>query len=422
MITHGAPGCAWIARWMRSDHAISHYTPIHASSIFEHDVIFGGADKLRKMARWALENWKINQLFIINTCTGSLINDPTDEIAKELEEAYGKPVIYLDTPGFKGLASAGVDEAFGAMLEKFSDTSMQKEKNRVNLIAPFLMGSGNWLYDLEEIKRLLEALGLSINCVLTHDTTTEDLAHFLRAEADIYLTYETLPQLEQYEDTWGLRRIGQELPLPVGLANTEEWYRGIAEFFGKRQKADEILREEANQLKPLRFSYNSTWVQTWLGSKKAAVLGPASWAASFARSLYHDLAIFPVVICLYGDTAAAVERAKEILKPIAESPMKPFILENPTYIQAIMAVDKKQPDFAIGQTQEKPLLESHGIPHLSLAGLFSVLGTYNFIPFPSMGYRGIMYNLTMLARLMEETFHEQTRWKDLRYRGREENL
>ncbi|MDP2725327.1 MAG: hypothetical protein Q8O44_03530, partial [Syntrophales bacterium] len=70
--------------------------------------------------------------------------------------------------------------------------------------------------------------------------------------------------------------------------------------------------------------------------------------------------------------------------------------------------------------QEKSLIEGIGVAHLSLAGLYSILGTYNFIPFPSVGFRGVLYLFTMLGQLVEKAFHEPQRWRELRFRGRED--
>jgi len=169
----------------------------------------------------------------------------------------------------------------------------------------------------------------------------------------------------------------------------------------------------------LRFLYNATWLQTWLSNESAAVIGPASWAASFSRFLYFDLNVYPKVIALYGDSDDSIVYSKTILKNIQEY-LNPIVLENPLYIEVAQAIKKAEVEFSIGQTQEKSLVEGIGVSHLSLAGLYSILGTYNFIPFPSMGFKGVLYLLTMLGRLVEETFHEPQRWQELKFRGREE--
>lgn len=418
MIIHGSPGCGWVARWMRSDHAVVNYTPIIATSLLENEVIFGGGEKLKKTVKWVLDQWKPKYIFVINGCTGSLINDPAESIVKEFEEEYKVPIILLDSAGFKGMAATGIDDVFGSVLQRFAK-ECEKKSDRINLIGPFLMGSNNWVYDLPEIRHLLEAIGLTINCVLTYNTSMEEIKNFNTAEADLYLTYEELPKLAQHEDENGIKRIGQDLPLPIGISNTEDWYYSIAETFGKRKEAENVLIKEREVLKSLKYLYNATWLQTWLSNKNASIIGPATWASSFANFIYYDLAILPSIIALYGETQECIERSKVVLRELT-SYYNPIILENPLYIQVIEAVKNSRIEFSIGQTQEKSLLKGHGISHLALAGLYSIFGAYNFIPYPSMGFKGVLYHLNMFGKLLEETFHEPERWQDLRYRGREE--
>lgn len=415
IIIHGSPGCGWAARWMRSDHAVTNYVPIIATSLLEHEFIFGGAEKLRETIRWVMKNWKPQHLFLINGDTGSLINDPIEDIAHEFEAFYKIPIIALDSAFFKGLEATGIDEAFYSLVKRFSQDDLEIEKDTINIIAPFCLGSSNWVYDLEEIKRLLNELGLRINCILTHDTKVEEIQRFFKAKADLWLTQEELPKFKLLEEERGMRRIGLNLPLPIGIANTEDWYLAVAEELGKSLKAKEVLLKEREWLKSLKFSYNSTWVQSWLADKYAAVSGPANWASSFANFLYFDLSVYPSVIALYSESQEAIDRAKECMKELTTY-YQPVILENPLYIQLTEALRNSWVQFSIGQSQEKSLFQGMGISHISLAGSFTIFGAYNFIPYPSMGIKGVLYLLTMMGKILEETYHEPKRWMEQSYK------
>jgi len=418
IIIHASSGCGWTGRWMRSEHPLN-YVPLIATSLLENELIFGGKEKLRRTIDWVMEHWKPQLLFILTGDSGSLINDPVEAIAFEREKSSKIPILCLDVPYFKGLAAVGVDDVYRSLLERFARKDVPKKKDTINLIAPYLSGSSNWPFDLEEVVRLLQGIGLSINCILTSNTSLEELSMFYAAETDLYLTYEVFPQLATLEDEKEISRFGLDLPLPIGVYNTEEWLFGIASKFGKEEEAKRLIENEKKHLAPLRFLYNATWLQTWLSNQSAAVIGPASWASSFSRFLYFDLNVYPKVIALYGDSDDPIEYSKNILKDV-QGYLSPIVLENPLYIEVAQAIKEAEVEFSIGQTQEKSLVEGIGVSHLSLAGLYSILGTYNFIPFPSMGFKGVLYLLTMLGRLVEETFHEPQRWQELRFRGREE--
>ncbi len=418
IIIHASSGCGWTGRWMRSEHPLN-YVPLIATSLLENELIFGGKEKLQRTIDWVMAQWKPQLLFILTGDSGSLINDPVEGIAFERERTSHIPILCLDVPYFKGLTAVGVDDVYRALLERFAKKDIPKKKDAINLIAPYLSGSSNWPFDLEEVARLLQGIGLSVNCILTSNTSLEEIERFYAAEADLYLTYEIFPQLAMLEDEMGILRLGFDLPLPIGVCNTEEWLLGVAGQFGKEEETKALIENEKKHLAPLRFLYNATWLQTWLSNQSAAVIGPASWATSFSRFLYFDLNVYPKVIALYGDSDDPIGYSKTILKDVQKY-LNPIILENPLYIEVSQAIQEAEVEFSIGQTQEKSLVEGIGISHLSLAGLYSILGTYNFIPFPSMGFKGVLYLLSMLGRLVEETFHEPERWQKLRFRGRED--
>ena len=418
IIIHASSGCGWTGRWMRSEHPLN-YVPLIATSLLENELIYGGKEKLQRTIDWVMEQWKPKLLFILVGDSGSLINDPVEGIAFEREKISHVPIICLDVPYFKGLSAVGVDDVYQSLLERFAKKDISKKKGAINLIAPYLSGSSNWPFDLEEMARLLQGIGLSVNCVLTSNTGMEEIERFYAAEADLYLTHEVFPQLATLEDEMGILRLGLDLPLPIGVCNTEEWLSGIARRFDKEKEAKLLIELEKKHLAPLRFLYNATWLQTWLSNQSAAVIGPASWASSFSRFLYYDLNVYPKVIALYGDSDDPIEYSKNILKDI-QGCLNPVVLENPLYIEVAQTIKEAEVEFAIGQTQEKSLIEGIGVAHLSLAGLYSILGTYNFIPFPSVGFRGVLYLFTMLGQLVEKAFHEPQRWRELGFKGREE--
>jgi nitrogenase molybdenum-iron protein alpha/beta subunit len=417
ILVHGSAGCAWMARWARSDQALRTYTQIIATNLLEHNIIYGAKDKAETAAKWILEQWNPSQLFILQGCSGSLISDPLMEISKILEKKHNIPIFCLDTAGFQGLTATGADEVLSAVLERYAEKEETK-KGYINLVGPFMMGGNNWVYDLDEMKRLLEALGLTINCVLSCETSIEEIKHYNRAEFDLYLTYEEMPKMVFYEKQMGRNIIGKDLPLPIGIYNTEVWLRGIAQHFGKQAAAENLIIAEKSVLEPLKFMYNATWLLNWFATKYAAIIGPATWASSYARFLYYDLATFPSVIALTGERDSTIQLAKNNLKGISQF-YDPLILENALYIQIMNAIKDKAPEFTIGSTQEKSLIEGEGFSHLSMAGFQTVLGSLSFIPYPSVGFRGVPYQLSHLGKLLENTMHETPKWQALHYRGRE---
>lgn len=419
ILIHGSSGCGWMGRWARSDQAITNYTPLIATNLLEHNIIFGGKEKLANAAEFVLNSWKPKQLFIMMGCSGSLISDPIEEISRPLEAKYNTPIIVVDTAGFNGLAASGADIVFSSIVNRIARPVDKPDPLAVNLIGVFLGGGNNWVYDLDEIKRLLEAIGLRINCVLTCGTPREDIERFNEAKYNLFLTYEELPNLTYYLRENGGEKIGYDLPLPLGVSNTEDWLLGVARIFDREEKARQVIKEERKALRQLKFMYNATWLLNWVATKYAAVVGPATWVSSFAKFLYYDLAIFPQVLALTGESPESIERAKDNLKDLQKY-FEPTILENALYIQILDTVLAANVEFVFGSTSDKSLFEGAGLPHLSVVGNQTVLGAFNFVPYPSVGMRGTLYLLSQMGRLLENTYHEVDKWKALAYRRRDE--
>ncbi|TDA64105.1 MAG: hypothetical protein D9V47_14120 [Clostridia bacterium] len=421
IVIHGSSGCGWKGRWNRQDQALLNYTPLIATSLLEYDVVFGGKDKLKRDIEFVIKTWSPERVFVLIADSGSLINDPVERVAEEINAEFNIPCIAIDVAGFKGLEATGFDLALSRILSEFPQEDVDKKvPASVNIIAPSLMGSANWVFDLEEIKSLLQQIGLYVNTVVACNTDLQELRHLAQAEANIYLTSEELLDFATFEREHGLRQIGRDLPLPVGISNTEEWLTGIAREFDREDQARKVMAEnERRHFLPLRHSYNVTWLLTWLENKYALVLGPALWAASLAKFMYHDLTTFPSVIVLYGESQEAMQRARAVLADVTEY-YDALILENPAYIEVADAVKQRPVEYAVGQTQDKSLIEGLGVGHLTLAGLQTVLGAFNFVPYPWVGHKGLPYLLTMFGKVLEHTFHEPERWRDLRYRRRSE--
>jgi nitrogenase molybdenum-cofactor synthesis protein NifE len=413
VVNHSPSGCSITATHFRSNNIPDGtYVPILHSAVQQSDLIQGGTEKLLKCILDAIKAGRyrnIEVIWILTGCATSMVQDDIYGVAKEVENKTGIRTIPIDTPGFQGGVAFGCDEIYSALIENFADKSRKPKKGKINIICPHLMGTRNMIDDTNEVIRLLKAADVDVNVVMTFNNELSDFENFFDAEANYFLTPEQFSNFEAICDDFKMKKYGFDSVLPVGVANTEEWYLSIAEKFGNVEKAKKILITDMNRIKKrIGIDYNATWVFHDVAGKKVGILGYVPFVVAMARYLFFDLNARPVVIGVWGETERAMEYANRMLSSM-ESYLDFELYENPTYYQYGEALIKKEVDFAIGQKNDKTLVEGLNIPHLSLGG-YHFFNHNVFIPWPYFGILGNLHLLSEIGRVTEELKAEKGGW------------
>lgn len=449
IIFHGISGCNIEAVHFRSDQIPGgSYVPVIPTGLNEADCINGGLDKLLAALRITINKGiKANRppevVFVLTSDATSIVGDDIEFAARTVEEETGVKIIALDTPGFAGGPVHGTDAALTGLIKNTEINTQllskdfknelkgealsvsplppsrkgtggecqehvfnanKPDKHKINLIAPYLIGSKNWTNDTDEMIRLLKASGIEINLNLCRNLEIKDISRFSEAKYNYILSSEEMPNFENLCRELNTEILEENLPLPVGVANTEEWLLKLAEKFGDTEKAKKILKEDQKFVgKQLRFNYNFSWMSTLMHGKKCGLLGQAKFTASLARCLFYDFGIQPKVIGLFAETKRAEQESLELLEEM-KNQAEFTILINPSYFEYGNYLKNAEVDFAIGSVQDKPLCLGHKIPHLSLTG-FNFFNQYNFIPYPNFGIRGTLGILSELSKIMEDAFY-----------------
>jgi len=421
IVYHGTGGgCRTTMEHIRCNNSpTGNFIRIISSGLNENDVIHGGTAKLNKTLNHirdsVIKQAKIDLVWIFNSCASSMVGDDLVAPARRFEEETGIKTIAVDIPGFRGGLITGSQMIYNILLDNFARAEKMKNRQRgkINIIAPQLMGSNNFHNDLPEIIRLLEKAEIKVNCVLCCNTTIGDVEKFAEAEANYILTPESMPEFDRRCKNMGMENL-RNIILPIGIANTEEWYLQMASRFGNVEKAKATLKEDMARVKQrLRADYNASWALHDANSKEAAVLGNALFAASVARYLFFDLNITPRVIALMAETQEALEVGKEKLGEMEEF-VDFQILENPTYLEYGEAIKKAHVDFAVGQIQDKTLTEGLNIPHMTMGGHY-FFSNFDFVPWPYVGIMGSLKLLSDIYRVLRSSKYEREGWKALSY-------
>jgi nitrogenase molybdenum-iron protein alpha/beta subunit len=252
-IAHGPRSCAHIVSHFLTSTSLSarsrYGTPLQTSmydlpvptDMGEKAFIFGGADELRHTMELAV-NRGYKTIFVVSTCPPGLIGDDIDRIAGDMKQCY-TDTRFVTVPvdgNIAGDFAQGLVEGYRKVLE-LADNSVKVKERTVNIIGEKVLSS-NAGYNYDTIKKLLDEIGLQVNCRFLYHAGVEDIASICRAEFNLLAhNDESGKVLKEYlQSELGCEFLG--LPFPIGFRESAEWLELLAERFCMEDKAREMIR------------------------------------------------------------------------------------------------------------------------------------------------------------------------------------
>ncbi|MDR3295682.1 MAG: oxalate:formate antiporter [Clostridiales Family XIII bacterium] len=276
VIMHGPVGCGSQSHFM--DFTIRLYGAQRgkqmsnarwfSTNLTESEVINGGEKKLRETILEADRRFRPSAIFVLMTCTPSIIGDDIDSILDELRTETTAPLVPLHCPGFKakvfssaydvvyhGIQRAGFDFKPIPYVDyqpldpnekdyELKVANYEYQKNHtVNLYNAVSIGA----QDEAEIRRLLEALGLNVRFFVEF-SHPDDWRMITEAKLNVAMCHvHDLYFLEYLKTTYDMPYL---IPtIPVGSSSTRQFITEIAEFFGRAKEAKALLDKEEKKLK-----------------------------------------------------------------------------------------------------------------------------------------------------------------------------
>jgi hypothetical protein len=225
-------------------------------------------------------------VFVLGTCLVEMIGDRFERVVDEMSQKSGVPMVALHASGLK-LGSQG--EMLDWLFETLADLPpaetvapgwfrragtlgfdlfiRQRQRDRNAAGELFKRCSG-----LESPRRaepgrslnfvglpegggggrmepvvVLEGLGLEVNGIYPYGASLDDWRSIGHAGTSFVVDRQLYPRLIGRLESVGQRIV--EIPLPVGLAQTDRFYRIVGEACGLGVKLDEYLREQGRKAK-----------------------------------------------------------------------------------------------------------------------------------------------------------------------------
>jgi nitrogenase molybdenum-iron protein beta chain len=339
-----------------------------SSGVTETEIVFGGDGRLREQIRSTLELIKAELYVVLTGCMTEMIGDDAAGVSAEFE---GQPVIALSTPSFKGDSYTGYEILLDGVFNRWLPSGSRKKPRLVNIFGVVPAYDTFFRGDLEEIARLLQALGLEVNTFFTPGQTFKNIRSAPEAALNLVLS-----------PTWGLEfaekfEIKHSTPflattIPLGAEQTDAFLRLVA---GKFHIDPEplIARENA-----IYYDYWERAADVYCDGgfiwSKAAVVSNANYAAPLARFAERELGwelLDVFVTDLLDDTRKQQAAAAfDGLSPVFET--------DTTRVAAILSTrsprdngnryfDKNLPQFILGSSLEKSLAARLGAGQLTVS-------------------------------------------------------
>jgi len=263
-IVHSTAGCA-IQQTIGDK--VSGYSgfEIPSTNVIEKQVIFGGGSRLREQIKNTVKVISGDLYVTLSGCAPELVGDDVITMANEAQE-QGEPVIYFKAPGFKGkfhLGYEGVVNSIINQLPTVAKVNTEKQENLVNIFGIIPGQDIHWRGNLEELKRILEAIGLKVNTLFGFGQGINQWKKIPSASLNLVFSKWGISIAENLEKKYETPFLNFK-SLPIGAEATISFIKSISEIIKvDEEKIEKFISEEKkkeeyyiNNLLNLYFDYN----------------------------------------------------------------------------------------------------------------------------------------------------------------------
>jgi nitrogenase molybdenum-iron protein alpha/beta subunit len=250
-VIHGPKGCTYsVASAYKMTSCEYRGVPLEPTTCTaqdEADVVYGGEGKLLEAVKEAELRYHPELIVIFSCCCSGIVGDDVETIAQRAGREVSAKVLAIRSEGFGGDFRSGYEDAFRVIME-LMEPAKEKMKGTINVIGARQGPTyTEWTQDLDEIERMVCAIGAKINGILCGGCSVEQIRRARAVQLNASWCYDWGQKLgDLMEERFGIpyARTGQ----PYGLKATEEWLMGIAGPLGLEKQAREMIRQEKGEL------------------------------------------------------------------------------------------------------------------------------------------------------------------------------
>lgn len=232
-ILHSGPGCGEMQQGFFGN--AGGYADVNTqpcTNFAEREVVFGGVDRLRENIANTYKVLDTDLQVVLTGCTAGIVGDDVESVVEEFQE-QGRPIVSVETPGFKGSNFEAHGTVINAIVDQYVDRFVDEnvprsERATVNLFASIPMQDPLWKGNLREYKRLLEGLGLKVHVLFGMESAgVDEWRRIPRANFNVLVSpWYGLSVVRHLKQLYGQPYVRFPHP-PIGANETEAFLRSV---------------------------------------------------------------------------------------------------------------------------------------------------------------------------------------------------
>lgn len=324
-ILHSGPGCGnKIGKLLAQGEGYAGGSTIPCTNAEEKEVVFGGERKLKNVIEGSLKVIDADIYVVMTGCTSAIVGDDVESVVREFQED-DKPVVYVEGGGFKSNNYVSHSKVVNAIIDQYVDKHKNNKgiiKGLVNLFATIPYQDPYWNGNLEELKKLLEAIGLKVNVLFGNESQgMEEWNTIPNAEFNILVnSWAGLDIVKHLEKKYKTPYF--HFPyLPIGGIETSRFLRGVAEFAHiDNEKVEAFINKEEEKYYAHIEKMADFMLEFRYGiPRRVYSIADSTYALGFTKFLLNELGIIPAKQFIVDNTPEKYEeKIREEFKNISE--------------------------------------------------------------------------------------------------------
>jgi light-independent protochlorophyllide reductase subunit B len=295
----------------------------------------------------AYERFKPEAMIVGASCTAELIQDDPGGLAQAL--ALPIPVVPLELPSYQKKENWGASETFYRIVRALCPANTNpsnRNPKSCNILGPTALGFRH-RDDLNEIRRLLERMGVTVNVIAPFDARPSAIARLGDAAFNVIL----YPEIAENAGRWLEKNCAQPMTsiVPIGIGATRDFIAEVGRLSGI--DTAEILADETSRLPWYSKSVDSTY----LTGKRVFIFGDATHVLAAERMARTEFGFDVVGIGTYSR-----EYARQVREAAARLGIEALITDD--YLDVEARIAELHPELILGTQMERHIAKRLGLP------------------------------------------------------------
>ena len=410
-ITHCGPGCA-DKQFMN----LSFYNGfqgggygggavVPSTNTTEVEVVFGGEKRLDELIEASLTVLDADLFVVVTGCISDLVGDDVGAVVGRFQDR-GVPIVYAETGGFRGNNFTGHELVATSIIDQFvGDYEGPKEQGTVNVWSLLPVHNTFWRGDLEEIKRILEGIGLKVNILFGHESEgVSEWKAIPKAQFNLVLSPWLGVSVARHLEEKYHQPFLHIPAIPIGADESSAFLRKVADFAKlPKEKVESFIKAEEKRYYLYLEDFSDFYAEYWWGlPAKFAVVGDSAYNLALTRFLVNQLGLIPgkQQIITENPPEEFREAIREEYRHIAEDVATEVVFEEDSYTihELLRHTDfGHKPPIIFGTTWERDLAKElkGALVEVAFPASYEVVLDRSYV-----GYRGA---LSLLEKIYTTT-------------------